>query len=95
MQGRRTAHYGDSGTEETQMSGEQIALQWDRGYMMFDVAKLQDAMLVMMDCSEPYPHNLRECAQRLQTELGWTERADYTIYPVAARIALERGILMK
>lgn len=73
----------------------EIALPWDGRYMVFNRAKLQDAMLVMMDCTEQYPHNLRECAQRLQLELGWTDRSDYTIYPVAAQIALQRGILME
>lgn len=76
------------------MSGEQIALPFDGRYMMFYVDKLQDAMLILMDLP-PGEESLKLCAERLQRDLGWTNRQEYILYPVAASIALARGILME
>jgi hypothetical protein len=74
-------------------AGEQISLPFDGRYMMFEVDKLETAMLILMDLP-PGEESLTLCAHRLQAEHGWTDRADYILYPLGAAIALQRGILM-
>lgn len=73
---------------------EMIALPWDRGYMYFKRGMLETAILVYLETTDAgytYPTSLSMAKEELIAAHGFA-RNDAVLYPVAAKVCLERGI---